>query len=141
MVPLAALDCVDRLLRDLTGSTTPFGGNILVVGGDFRQILPVVPRANEAEVVANTILQHYTMRDGTFQKATLTENMRLRMSGGEDATHRGPRKQPTHTCGAASPRRSQSQGGRSRQTKRRTLSSDAALTTTRSGPNLDTETT
>ena len=88
MVPLAALDCVDRLLRDLLGNNIPFGGKIIVMGGDFRQILPVVPRGGEAEVVSRTILQHYAMRDGTFRKFTLTENMRLRLSGGEDASHR-----------------------------------------------------
>ena len=81
MIPLGALDCVDRLLRDLMGSKLPFGGKIIVLGGDFRQILPVVPRAHEAEIVANTILHHYTMHDGTFQKYTLTENMRLLNSG------------------------------------------------------------
>ena len=43
MVPLAALDCVDRLLRDLTGDSRPFGGKVLLLGGDFRQLLPVVP--------------------------------------------------------------------------------------------------
>ena len=62
MVPLAALDCVDRLLRDLTGDSRPFGGKVLVLGGDFRQLLPVVPGANEPELVANTILHHYSMR-------------------------------------------------------------------------------
>ena len=48
MVPAAALDCVDRLMRDLMASTTPFGGKLLVMGGDFRQLLPVMPKATEA---------------------------------------------------------------------------------------------
>jgi hypothetical protein len=61
MVPLPALDCVERLLRDVSGNDMPFGGKVLVLGGDFRQILPVVPRGCEADVVANTILQHRTM--------------------------------------------------------------------------------
>ncbi len=46
------------MLRDLTGDSRPFGGKVLVLGGDLRQLLPVVLRAVEAEVVANTILQH-----------------------------------------------------------------------------------
>ena len=62
MVPLAALDCVDRLLRDLTGDNRPFGGKVLILGGDFRQLLPVVPGANEPELVANTVLKHYSMQ-------------------------------------------------------------------------------
>ena len=87
MVPAAALDCVDRLLRDLMASTTPFGGKLLVMGGDFRQLLPVMPKATEAEIVANTILWHYTMRDGTFQRFTLAANMRLLQAAGSSTRH------------------------------------------------------
>ena len=64
MVPLAALDCVDRLLRDLTGDSRLFGGKVLVLGGDFRQLLPFLPGADEPEQVANTILHHYSMHEG-----------------------------------------------------------------------------
>jgi hypothetical protein len=74
MVPLAALDCVDRLLRDLTGDSRPFGGKVLVLGGDFRQLLPVVPGANEPELVANTILHHYSMRPEYMARFSLTSN-------------------------------------------------------------------
>ena len=82
------LDCVNRLLRDLTRIAKPFGGKIIVMGYDFPQILPVVPRASEAGIIAHTVLQHYAMRDGTFRKYALTENIRLRLSAGEDTSHR-----------------------------------------------------
>ena len=36
------LEALDRTLRDLTDVAEPFGGKILVLGGDFRQILPVI---------------------------------------------------------------------------------------------------
>ena len=36
------LEAFDRTLRDVTGSDEPFGGKVLVLGGDFRQILPVI---------------------------------------------------------------------------------------------------
>jgi hypothetical protein len=89
MVPLAALDCVDRLLRDLTGDSRPFGGKVLLLGGDFRQLLPVVPGANEPEIVANTNLHHYSLHEGYMARFTLTTNMRLlHGSGGEDTPHR-----------------------------------------------------
>ncbi len=81
MIPYGALDCVDRLLRDVMVSDLPFGGKVIILGSDFRQLLPVVPRADEAEIIANTILHHYTLQDGTFRKFTLTQNMRLH--GGE----------------------------------------------------------
>lgn len=33
----------DRILRDLMKCDLPFGGKCIVLGGDFRQILPVIP--------------------------------------------------------------------------------------------------
>ncbi|CAG8778301.1 8548_t:CDS:1, partial [Rhizophagus irregularis] len=37
-------EAVDRTFRDITEVDKPFGGIIFVMGGDFRQILPVVIR-------------------------------------------------------------------------------------------------
>ncbi len=37
-----ALDAVDRLLKDLMNKNSPFGGKVTLLGGDFRQCLPVV---------------------------------------------------------------------------------------------------
>jgi len=43
-----AFEAVDRTLRDLMKTVNPllenkpFGGKVIVFGGDFRQILPVV---------------------------------------------------------------------------------------------------
>ena len=88
MIPLSALDCVDRLLRDLCDPDRRFGGKILLLGGDFRQILPVLPNAEPAEVVANTILNHYTMKDGSFLRDSLTENMRLHRNVRDGEKHR-----------------------------------------------------
>ena len=42
---------VDRTLRDLTGVDSPFGGKVVVLGGDFRQCLPVVKHAQPAQSV------------------------------------------------------------------------------------------
>ena len=81
MIPRPALDCVDRLLRDIAGCDVPFGAKVILLGGDFRQILPVLSRASEADVVANTILQHPTMQDGTFRRFTLARNTRLVAEG------------------------------------------------------------
>jgi len=44
--PLAAIDAVDRLYRDITGVDKPFGGRPVILGGDFRQIPPVIRRVN-----------------------------------------------------------------------------------------------
>ena len=48
-------EAVDRTLRDITRIEVPFGGKLIVLGSDFRQVLPVIPRAGPAEVVAGCI--------------------------------------------------------------------------------------
>ena len=42
-----ALKAIDRTLQDLMGNRLPFGGKIMLQTGDFRQILPVVPRTSD----------------------------------------------------------------------------------------------
>jgi ATP-dependent DNA helicase PIF1 len=37
-----ALEFVNRLLQDLMDSDQPFGGKVMVLSGDFHQVLPVV---------------------------------------------------------------------------------------------------
>ena len=39
-----ALEAVDRTLRDIRGNNVPMGGIVLVLSGDFRQTLPVIPK-------------------------------------------------------------------------------------------------
>jgi len=41
-----AFEAVDKTFQDLMDNTKPFGGKVIVLGGDFRQILPVVIRGN-----------------------------------------------------------------------------------------------
>lgn len=86
-------DIVDRNLRDLRekvvvrradpttgqkellGGACPFGGVPVVLGGDFQQILPVVPKGNRADTVASSVLHA-----GIWSKLThlyLRKNMRL----------------------------------------------------------------
>jgi hypothetical protein len=48
-------EALDRTLRDITGLDQPFGGKVLVAGGDFRQILPVVRRAAAPQIVASSL--------------------------------------------------------------------------------------
>ena len=55
MVPVYAFDAIDRLLRDITGLDSPFGGKIFLWGGDFRQVLPVVRHGRPSDIVENCI--------------------------------------------------------------------------------------
>ena len=45
-----AAECIDRSLRDLCSCDLPFCGKVIVFGGDFRQILPVVRHGTQADV-------------------------------------------------------------------------------------------
>ena len=74
------LEALDRTLRDLTGNMyTPFGGKIILLAGDFRQCLPVVPRTNRAGTVSHCINKSFLWQH--FQVFQLDENMRVRASG------------------------------------------------------------
>ncbi|KAF5349437.1 hypothetical protein D9758_014620 [Tetrapyrgos nigripes] len=44
-------ECLDKTLRDLRDSDSPFGGITVVFGGDPQQILPVIPRGREEEIL------------------------------------------------------------------------------------------
>ncbi|XP_074342490.1 uncharacterized protein LOC141680062 [Apium graveolens] len=56
-----AFECVDRFLRDIMSAIDksrakkPFGGITIVFGGDFMQILLVIPKASRVEVVCSTL--------------------------------------------------------------------------------------
>jgi hypothetical protein len=41
MAPSYALNAVDKLFKDLMSNELPFGGKVMLLGGDFRQCLPV----------------------------------------------------------------------------------------------------
>ena len=45
-----AVETLDRSLQDIIGCDLPFGGKVMVFGGDFRQILPAVPRGTRAQI-------------------------------------------------------------------------------------------
>ena len=46
-----ALNAIDRCLQDITGNDECFGGNVMLLGADFRQVLRVAPRATETFVI------------------------------------------------------------------------------------------
>ncbi|XP_019432197.1 PREDICTED: uncharacterized protein LOC109339238 [Lupinus angustifolius] len=57
MVNIYALEVVDRTLRYIIGCDAPFGGKVVILGGDFRQVLPVIPKGNNAEMIAACIVK------------------------------------------------------------------------------------
>ena len=76
------LEALDRTLRDLCDQDKPFGGKILVLAGDFRQCLPVVPGASRVETVGHCINQSHLWRH--FDIMRLSVNMRILASGDKE---------------------------------------------------------
>ncbi|XP_031116689.1 uncharacterized protein LOC116020351 [Ipomoea triloba] len=74
-------EALDRTMRDLLRFTNPaserytFGGKTVVLGGDFRQILPVIPKGSRQDIVSSTINSSYLWESCTILR--LTKNLRL----------------------------------------------------------------
>ncbi|GKD91792.1 ATP-dependent DNA helicase PIF1-like protein [Tanacetum coccineum] len=83
MINRLAYEAFDRTLRDIcTGTYTAnsdkvFGGKVVVFGGDFRQILPVIPNGSRQDIVHASLNMSYLWQHCTVLK--LTKNMRLRV--------------------------------------------------------------
>ncbi|KAK1350607.1 ATP-dependent DNA helicase [Heracleum sosnowskyi] len=79
-----AFECLDRSLRDLMKVHDrrrfhkPFGGITVLLGGDFRQILPVIPYASRGEVVSACIASSRLWH--LCSVFILRKNMRLKLA-------------------------------------------------------------
>ena len=69
------VEAVDRTLRDIRNSEKPFGGITVVLGGDFRQILPVVPKGVREQIVNASLRRSNLWKDICVLPLVL--NMRL----------------------------------------------------------------
>nr|GEU48449.1 hypothetical protein [Tanacetum cinerariifolium] len=83
MINRLAYEAFDRTLRDIatgtysSSSDLVFGGKVVVFGGDFRQILPVIPDGSRQDVVHASLNMSYLWKHCTV--LNLTQNMRLRV--------------------------------------------------------------
>ncbi|XP_073432461.1 ATP-dependent DNA helicase pif1-like [Dendrobates tinctorius] len=79
MAPKYALTLIDRLLCEaMTTNVTekykiPFGGKVFVIGGDFRQCLPVIPNGTRADVIESSLKMADLWKQ--FTKLQLMNNM------------------------------------------------------------------
>ena len=73
------LEAMDRTLRDIMQKDAPFGDKIIILAGDFRQCLPVVPGATRSGTVEHCINQSHLW--SRFLLLNLTRNMRVHASG------------------------------------------------------------
>lgn len=75
MTNRSTLEIVNRTLKQLRRNDCTMGGVLFVLCGDFRQILPVVPRGTRADVVAACIKSSPLWRE--VEVHHLRRNMRL----------------------------------------------------------------
>ncbi|GBB91117.1 hypothetical protein RclHR1_18230007 [Rhizophagus clarus] len=75
MIHKFAFEALDQTFRDITQVDKPFGGKVFVFGGDFRQVLPVIPRASHAEVVSASLSRSSLWEHMKVMKLSI--NMRL----------------------------------------------------------------
>lgn len=78
-----ALEALDRTMRDLRNSQRIFGGALILLSGDFRQTLPIIPRSTVADVLNACLKYSYLWRN--FKKLKLTTNMRVAMQNDQSA--------------------------------------------------------
>ena len=55
MIPKKALEIIDKTLKDVCMNELPFAGKLIILGEDFRQILPVMKNGFRSMIVEETI--------------------------------------------------------------------------------------
>ncbi|XP_058202832.1 uncharacterized protein LOC131317291 [Rhododendron vialii] len=85
-IPLDVLEnsVFDRSLRDICDNEKPFGGITVVLGGDFRQVLPVVPKGVREQIINASLRISELWND--IHVLTLDLNMRLNPMNPENVT-------------------------------------------------------
>ncbi len=79
MTERKTFEAFDRTLRELMKNKKIFGGKVMVMGGDFRQTLPVIPRQGRAGVMAEIVKKSPIWK--SVQKYSLTINERVKQFG------------------------------------------------------------
>ncbi|GJW88504.1 DNA helicase [Tanacetum coccineum] len=75
---------LDRTLRDIMNAPDMlFGGKSVILGGDFRQTLPVKKGGTKDQIIAASIANSELWNH--FKVFTLTKNMRLQQPGSSEA--------------------------------------------------------
>ncbi|XP_028966941.1 uncharacterized protein LOC114828157 [Galendromus occidentalis] len=70
-----ALEALDRTMKDLRDNRNAFGGGLIILSGDFRQTLPVIPRATPADELNACLKSSYLWPN--VKKLSLKTNMRV----------------------------------------------------------------
>ena len=80
MLNKLCFEALDRSMKDLAPAEDKekkFGGKLVLVSGDFRQLLPVIEKANRAKIVGHTLKHSVGLWDREVIKFRLSKNMRV----------------------------------------------------------------
>ena len=80
------VNSVDRCLRDIMVNNKPFGGKLLIFGGDFRQTLCVVEGGNEPKIVSESIINSRVWKH--VKSRHLKENIRVKLKANDQNRER-----------------------------------------------------
>lgn len=72
------LSAVDKLLQELMDCSKPFGGKVVLLGGDWRQTPPVAKYVDRDAISTLTIASLPFWKNGEFRNFRLEKNMRAR---------------------------------------------------------------
>jgi len=78
-----ALEAVDRTMKDLRGNSRRFGRAMILLSGDFRQTLPVIPESTAADEINVCLKSSFLWRH--VKKLKLTTNMRVALQNDPSA--------------------------------------------------------
>jgi hypothetical protein len=99
MIHRHAFEAIDHLLRDIMNAPeVPLGGKCIVFGGDFRQILPVIPGASSAETIEMCIKASPLWTQVTT--LCLSGNLRLLSNAGQYSPYLRSVGEGTHLLAA-----------------------------------------
>lgn len=76
MAKKTSIEALDSLLQDIMENNVLFGGKVIVLGGDFRQVLPVIPKGTRDDCINASLVKSYIWP--LLTKFRLQENMRAR---------------------------------------------------------------
>ncbi|XLU66211.1 hypothetical protein S245_025264 [Arachis hypogaea] len=54
-----SVQSLDHTLREILANDMPFGGKVMVMGGDFCQVLPVVPKGSKSQMISASIVKSH----------------------------------------------------------------------------------
>jgi len=57
MTNIYCLEALVRALKDILDCDAPFSGKVMIIGRDFRQVLPVIQKGSKAQMIYSCIIR------------------------------------------------------------------------------------